>query len=91
MGKPPVALEPHPPVVERNRPEQPVHQLPQLDVRDEGPHKSYWWVWLLIFAGIAFGCYRLYTFESAKKEGLATARSALKPRLIPIVAATAQL
>ncbi len=84
-----MALEPHPPVIDRQRPEEPVHQLPPLDVSDNTPHRSYWWVWLLIFAGIAYGCYRLYTFENAKQEGAAASRSAMKPHEVPVVAATA--
>lgn len=90
MGKPTVAIEPHPSVSERDHVNEPAHRLPQLDLSPNAPHKSYWWVWLLIFAGIAYGCYRLYTFESAKKEGMTAARGAMKARTVPIVAATAE-
>jgi multidrug efflux system membrane fusion protein len=57
-----------------------------------GPHgKNHWWVWLLIFAAIGYGCYRLWTFENGKKATMSTFQAAsMKPRSVPVVAATAR-
>jgi multidrug efflux system membrane fusion protein len=90
MSKPTAAIEPPPPPAEIRRPEhEQTNTLPQFDLDEQGPHKSYWWVWLLIFAAIAYGCYQLYVFEQGKKAATTAARAAVKPRTIPVVAATA--
>lgn len=91
----------HPPPLESPIPEPPkkssgdrplytpgVHgeYVPDLDADTGGTSKSYWWVWLLIFALIGYGCYALYRFETAKKAALSSMRGAAKPRNIPVVA-----
>jgi membrane fusion protein, multidrug efflux system len=86
--KPPTTLEP-----EETQPrpsEARPHRLPNLDAEENAPSSGRWWVWLLVFAVIGYGCYRLYVFETGKKEALAARRgAAMKPRSIPVVAATA--
>jgi membrane fusion protein, multidrug efflux system len=84
--KPPTTLEP-----EETQPRQAearANRLPSLDVDDNAQSKNRWWVWLLVFAVIAYGCYRLYQFETAKEEAVTARRgAAMKPRSIPVVAA----
>ncbi|MBV9081285.1 MAG: MdtA/MuxA family multidrug efflux RND transporter periplasmic adaptor subunit [Acidobacteriaceae bacterium] len=89
MGTKPPALEPH--TKDANAPETPL-KSPFPDIRlGEGPAtKSRWWVWLLVFAAIAYGCYLLYNFENGKKTVSTGARAAARPRSTPVVAATAQ-
>lgn len=90
MGtKLPTTVEPHTPGdVEPHSPQPP---FSGLDLEGDSHAKSYWWVWLLIFAGIGYGCYRLWTFENGKKAVMSTARAgAMRPRVIPVVAATAR-
>ncbi len=84
----PTALEP-----DETHPHQPeIHpaRIPNLDLDEGKPSKNRWWVWLLVFAVIGYGCYRLYQFETAKKQA-ATARraGAMRPSNIPVVAAAA--
>ena len=70
----------------------PPDELPDLDRDSAPPSKSYWWVWLLIFALIAYGCYALYNFETAKKAAMSSMRGNLgKQRTIPVVAETAHM
>ncbi|MBV9489833.1 MAG: efflux RND transporter periplasmic adaptor subunit [Verrucomicrobia bacterium] len=88
MVKHPADLEPDP--VETSQHRQDTAHFPALETAETGPTKSYWWVWVLIFGLIAYGCYRLYNFEHAKKEGTTAARGAIRPRAIPVVAATAR-
>jgi len=91
MGtNPPTALEPHPPGSrEANQPAMP--PLPTLDLDERAPSKNYWWVWLLIFAAIGYGCYKLYQFETSKQVATSARRAMMmKPHSIPVVAATAQ-
>ncbi len=90
MGtKPPSTLEPLP--RETRKPAEPDLNLPQLNFDDGRPSKSYWWVWLLIFAAIAYGCYRLYVFENGKKAAIATAKAGkMRQRDTPVVAAAAR-
>ena len=90
--KSPGALEPHP--TETHEPgtrtaEARPGQLPKFDLDDETPSKNHWWVWLLVFALIGYGCYRLYQYEANKKAAIASRKGALKPRSVPVVAATA--
>ncbi|HLH04758.1 MAG TPA: MdtA/MuxA family multidrug efflux RND transporter periplasmic adaptor subunit [Bryobacteraceae bacterium] len=70
----------------------PPDTLPDLD-RDLGsPSKSYWWVWLLIFALIGYGCYALYKFETAKKAAMNSMRGNLgKQHAVPVVAEAAHM
>jgi membrane fusion protein, multidrug efflux system len=80
--KPPTALEPNP----TPHPTGPAGDL------DAAPGSSNrWWVWLLVFAVIAFGCYKLYQYETGKKAALAAAtKGIMKPADISIVAAAAR-
>jgi membrane fusion protein, multidrug efflux system len=63
--------------------------LPDLDHQTGPPSKSHWWVWLLIFAAIGYGCYQLYKFEAQKSAARATMRGGMRPHAMPISAATA--
>lgn len=48
-------------------------------------------MWLLVFALIAFGCYKLYEYETGKKQALsAMTKSMIKPADISVVAAEAR-
>lgn len=91
--KPPSTLEPHHPEPETREPQplegHPVSPYPDLDLEPHGSSKSHWWIWLLVFAAIGFGCYKLYQFEAGKKAAIASAKSKMKPRALPVVAATA--
>ncbi len=94
----PGALEPYPmePRLEQRQAEaRPAgHRpdgLPQLDDDDRGPSKNRWWVWLLVFGLIAYGCYRLYEYENAKGAAIASKKGmAMRPHSIPVGAATAR-
>jgi membrane fusion protein, multidrug efflux system len=86
--KPPTTLEPEETQPRQSEPHP--NQAPTLDLEDDSRSSSRWWVWLLVFAGIAYGCYRLYQFETAKTEALTAKKgAAMGPRSIPVVAATA--
>lgn len=81
--KPPVTLEPQ---ETETRPQLP----PDLDLDQPSTSKSRWWVWLLVFAAIGYGCYRLYLFEGAKKSASAAKQQSMrKPQNVPVVASTA--
>ncbi|MBV8552963.1 MAG: efflux RND transporter periplasmic adaptor subunit [Acidobacteriaceae bacterium] len=91
MGtKPPTALEPPPsgpPEAHRATPPP----FPSLDLDQPTSTKSHWWVWLLVFALIGFGCYKLYQFETAKKVAVSAKKAMMmRPHAIPVVAATAR-
>lgn len=90
MGtKPPTMLEPRAPAShDAHHPDLP--PLPTLNLDEHTPSKNYWWVWLLVFALIGYGCYKLYQFETSKTAA-ASAKKAMmmKPRSIPVAAATA--
>ena len=76
--KPPTALEPNPT-------ESPVN----LDASATSTNR--WWVWLLVFALIGFGCYKLYVYETAKKQALsALTKGMMKPANVSVVAAAAR-
>ncbi len=63
--------------------------FPDLD-GDGRSGARYWWVWVLVFSAIGYGCYRLYTYENAKKAEMAKkGASALRPRSVPISAGVA--
>ncbi|MDQ2842377.1 MAG: efflux RND transporter periplasmic adaptor subunit [Acidobacteriota bacterium] len=93
-----MAIQPPAPI-EKPHPLEEDHQLytagaqgrniPDLDSDTSPASPSHWWVWLLIFAVIGYGCYRLYTFETAKKAAVGSMRGMMKPHSIPVVAATA--
>jgi multidrug efflux system membrane fusion protein len=90
--KPPSALEPP-------HEERPADALstnaepglyPDLDLDRQGPTKNYWWVWLIVFALIGYGCFKLYQTENARKTDMTAKKGAKGPRSLPIVAATAR-
>src|SRR5581483_2175532 len=67
------------------------NDFPQVDLDEATPSSSHWWVWLLIFTLIGYGCYRLYQFENGKKAALAARKgAATRSRSVPVVAATAR-
>jgi multidrug efflux system membrane fusion protein len=94
--QPPGALEPHPAdarttdsaKLEAGPGLRPTH-LPDLESRTGGSAK-YWWVWLLVFAAIGYGCYRLYLYESTKQAAIQSKKGALRPHNIPVAAAKAR-
>ena len=85
----PDTLEPHveqPPRAGAHNAGPSASRYPQLDDDGKGGNR-YWWVWLLIFALIGYGCYRLYAFENQKKLTMASKRGgALRPRSTPVSA-----
>jgi membrane fusion protein, multidrug efflux system len=64
---------------------------PDLDLDRTGPTKNYWWVWLIVFGLIAYGCYTLYQSENARKADMTAKKGMKGPRSLPVVAATARL
>jgi membrane fusion protein, multidrug efflux system len=87
--KPPATLEPE--ETQPRQSEPPLNEASTLDLEDDSRSRSRWWVWLLVFAAIAYGCYRLYRFEATKTEALAAKKgAAISLRSIPVVAATAE-
>ncbi|MGI8960706.1 MAG: MdtA/MuxA family multidrug efflux RND transporter periplasmic adaptor subunit [Bryobacteraceae bacterium] len=86
--KPPATLEPE--ETQPQKPELHPKRVPNLDLEEGSRSSNRWWVWLLVFAAIAYGCYRLYQFEAAKTEALTAKRgAATTPRSVAVVAATA--
>jgi len=91
--KSPGALEPHTtqPEVPGIRPSAPhgTSKYPELEDNGKGSNR-YWWVWLLIFIGIGYGCYRLYDYENTKKAQMSQKKmGAMRPRSIPVAAVAA--
>lgn len=92
--KSPGALEPH--TTEREapgvRPSAPyTSKYPELEDNGKGGNR-YWWVWLLIFLGIAYGCYRLYEYENAKNAALSQKKmGAMRPRSMTVATAVAHV
>src|SRR5947209_2576105 len=89
--KSPGALEPHRTISE----ESDVHssgvhlsQYPDLNNDKKGGNR-YWWVWLLVFALIGYGCYRLYAYENTRKEAMAKKKGAMRPRQMSVAVAAA--
>src|SRR3954452_5769203 len=64
-------------------------QFPELDDNGKGKGSRYWWVWLLVFALIGYGCYKLYAFENARKDVMAKKKGPMRPRTIPVAVAPA--
>ncbi len=87
--KPPATLDPHPP--EPKAPEERPRSYTDLDLDQKPTSKNRWWVWAIVFALIAFGCYELYQYETSKKAAMTSRRGAMRgPRNnIPIVATDA--
>src|SRR5690242_18003248 len=88
--KPPATLDPHPP--EPKAPEERPPSYTDLDLDQKPTSKNRWWVWAIVFALIAFGCYELYQYETSKKAAMTSRRGAMRgPRNnIPIVATEAR-
>jgi membrane fusion protein, multidrug efflux system len=87
--KPPGTLEPE--ETKPHEPEAHPNRLPNLDLDPGARSRNRWWVWLLVFAAIGYGCYRLYTFETAKSEAMTAKKgAALRPSKIAVAAATAR-
>jgi len=63
--------------------------IPHYRLEDETPGRNLWWVWLLVFGVIGYGCYKLYTFENGKKAAVAVNKGAMRPHNIPVAAAAA--
>lgn len=84
---PPAMLEPRP--VEPHDSHQP--QLPPVNLDNTTGSRNRWWVWLLVFAVIAYGCYKLYQYETGKRQAMAAVtKGAMQPQSISVVAATAR-
>jgi multidrug efflux system membrane fusion protein len=95
MGiKPPPALEPRlpeSPESEKRPAETRPGLRPEIDLDRAGPSKNYWWVWLIVFGVIAYGCYRLYDYETVKKAAMAAKKGGMmRQRNIPVVTAAAR-
>ena len=60
--------------------------FPDLDVEDTTSSNKHWWVWLLVFALIGYGCFWLYRYENSQTAERSAARGRIKPRSIPVVA-----
>ncbi|MFL6416526.1 MAG: MdtA/MuxA family multidrug efflux RND transporter periplasmic adaptor subunit [Bryobacteraceae bacterium] len=63
-------------------------QFPELD-NDKGRGNRYWWVWLLVFALVGYGCYQLYVFENARKEVMSKKKGAMRPRVMSVAVSSA--
>lgn len=82
----------NPPTMPEPLPQEPPADAYQnFDLDNPGSSKNHWWIWILIFALIAFGCYELYKFESAKQAAGASAkgRAMMRTGNVPVVASTA--
>lgn len=77
---PPATLEPPP------REPSPYQQI---DLDSSKSSKKHWWIWLVIFGLIGYGCYRLYRYENAKEDAMAQHKGMMKPANIPVVAVPA--
>jgi multidrug efflux system membrane fusion protein len=94
--QPPGALEPHPTETRTTTGQQepgtrglrPPH-LPDLESHGTSSAK-YWWVWLLVFGAIGYGCYRLYLYEGSKQAAIQSKKGAMRPHNIPVAAAKAR-
>jgi multidrug efflux system membrane fusion protein len=63
---------------------------PDLDLDHPGPTRNYWWVWLLVFGLIGYGCYELYQSQNARKADMTAKKGMKGPRSSPVVAASAR-
>lgn len=95
--QPPGTLEPHsthertvrtgePPVV--THPARPGH-LPDLETSGKSSAR-YWWVWLLVFGAIGYGCYRLYLYEGTKQAAIQSKKGAMRQHVVPVAAGEAR-
>jgi membrane fusion protein, multidrug efflux system len=87
--KPPATLDPHP--AESKTPDDRPRSYSDLDLDQKSTSKNRWWVWAIVFALIAFGCYELYRYEGSKKAAVSSKKGALRGARnnIPVVAAAA--
>jgi membrane fusion protein, multidrug efflux system len=84
--KPPATLEPSP-----TEPRSDSAHLPPIDLDSSTGASNRWWVWLLVFGVIGFGCYKLYQYENGKKQALAAVSKGMaKPGGIAVVVAPAR-
>jgi multidrug efflux system membrane fusion protein len=90
--QPPSTLEPPPEgrPTEALAPKNEPGLYPDLDLADHQPTKNYWWVWVIVFALIGYGCYKLYQSQNDKKAQQSAKKGMKGPRSLPIVAATAR-
>ena len=90
--QPPTPLESPKPEFEEcsvHSPSAHLPPLPDLDKDTSPPSSNHWLIWLAIFALIGYGCYRLYTYENAKKAAVSSMHGMARPRSIPVVASSA--
>jgi multidrug efflux system membrane fusion protein len=87
--KPPATLDPHP--AEPKKPDDRPRSYTDLDLDQKSTSKNRWWVWAIVFALIAFGCYELYRYEGSKKAAVSSKKGALRGARnnIPVVASAA--
>jgi multidrug efflux system membrane fusion protein len=88
----PGTLEPHGTDSERSTAQSSgpnFSRYPELEEREDKRGNRYWWVWLLVFALIAYGCYRLYAYENTRKDAMAKKKGSMRPRVIPVAVAAA--
>jgi membrane fusion protein, multidrug efflux system len=87
--KPPATLDPHP--AEPKTPDDSPRSYAELDLDQKSTSKNRWWVWAIVFALIAFGCYELYRYEGSKKAVVSSRKGALRGARnnIPVVASAA--
>jgi len=64
-------------------------QFPELDDNGKGKGSRYWWVWLLVFALIGYGCYKLYVVENARKDVMAKKKGTMRQRTMTVAVASA--
>src|ERR1700748_2439354 len=94
---PPGALEPHPVETRPGRPGEVENaplgtrppQLPDLESHGKSSAR-YWWVWLLVFGAIGYGCYRLYLYEGSKQAAIQAKKGAMRPHNIPVAVGKAR-
>src|SRR3954453_11886718 len=88
----PGTLEPHGTDSERSTVQSSgpdLSRYPELEERQDKRGHRYWWGWLLVFALIGYGCYRLYAYDNTRKESMAQKKGAMRPRVIPVAVAAA--
>ena len=92
--KTPATLEPHSPDPREPQPDPgigfPQRAYQQRDLDNPGPSKNYWWIWVIVFGLIGYGCYLLYNFETNKQSANASKKGAMRAREIPVVAIAAR-
>ena len=75
---PPGTLEPHSTEPKERRATPEVESpFPDLDREEPSGSKKYLWIWLVIFALIAYGCYELYQYENSRKAQIAAKKGGM--------------